>query len=296
MPANYHSGEIAIQKQVGTYFGTNSDIGADIPRAFAKFMKMQILAVMASIDAQGRVWASALTGEPGFIQPIDQHTVQVNAQPITGDPIMANISATHRVGLLVIDLATRARIRVNGRAELQSNGIQIQTEEVFGNCQQYIQSRIPLSGLGERSRPQTPQLGKALTQAQRHWIESADTFFVASANPAGGADSSHRGGQPGFVRVRGNVLTWPDYAGNGMFQTLGNVTLNPKVGLLFINFESGSVLQLTGQATIVWDESRAAEFLRAERLIEYEIEQIIEIAAALPIRFEFQSYSPHNPR
>lgn len=299
MTSVFHSGEIAIQKQAGTYSGAGrigSGIRAVIPRAFGEFMQEQVVAVVASVDGAGRVWASALMGEPGFIEALDNRTVQIAAQPVGGDPLADNVKATGQLGVLVIDFESRGRIRLNGKADLYPSGIRIHTEEVFGNCQKYIQARGPRREQRESPQPPTVRLGETLTVTQRQWIESADTFFIASVNPAGGADASHRGGQPGFVRVSENLITWPDYAGNGMFQTLGNLTLSPQAGLLFIDFERGSVLQLTGRANIIWAAARVADVAGAERLVEFQIEQVIEIAEALSVTFKFKSYSAHNPR
>lgn len=125
----------------------------------------------------------------------------------------------------------------------------------------------------------------------------ADTFFIASFHPETGADASHRGGHPGFIRVvnAGKIL-FPDYSGNNMFNTLGNITANPNAGLLFIDFENGSTLQVNGQASVIWDQDRVEEFAGAERLVEFKIRQVIEIANAVPLRWKFSGYSPFNPR
>lgn len=114
--------------------------------------------------------------------------------------------------------------------------------------------------------------------------------------PGGGADASHRGGNPGFVRVPdGATLEWPDYSGNSMFNTLGNITINPNAGLLFLDFEQGHTLQRTGQADVVWDPERAATFPGAERVVEFHIEQTVQVTHASPLRFRFLQYSRFNP-
>ena len=106
--------------------------------------------------------------------------------------------------------------------------------------------------------------GLALTAKQQDWIQKADTFFVATAHPFRGADASHRGGQPGFVAVvDAQTLIWPDYSGNMMFNTLGNIVSNPKSGLLFLDFDTGRTLQLTGAAEIVWEPAEVARFAGA---------------------------------
>lgn len=95
--------------------------------------------------------------------------------------------------------------------------------------------------------------------------------------------------------VTPDMLAFPDYAGNMMFNTLGNISVNPHVGLLFLDFETGSTLQLTGTAQIYWDAERVSHFAKAEAVIEFRIAQAIEITNAIPFQFAFLQASPHNP-
>jgi predicted pyridoxine 5'-phosphate oxidase superfamily flavin-nucleotide-binding protein len=132
---------------------------------------------------------------------------------------------------------------------------------------------------------------------QRLAIERADTLFIASVHATRGADASHRGGQPGFVRVLDERrLRVPDYAGNNMFQTLGNIATDPRVGLLFVAFDTGTTLQLTGRARILWEVSDRAGLPGAERAVEVEVDEVVEIAGQGPLGWRFVEYSPFNPR
>jgi predicted pyridoxine 5'-phosphate oxidase superfamily flavin-nucleotide-binding protein len=165
---------------------------------------------------------------------------------------------------------------------------------VFSNCPKYIQARIP----GELSATAAaiPTIATTLAQKQQEWISRADTFFIASAHPQHGVDASHRGGNPGFIHVESESrLLIPDYSGNNLFNTLGNIQLNPRSGLLFVDFESGTTLQLTGRATINWDESARVGFAGAQRLLEFDIEEVRETQHGAPLRFGFRTYSPFNP-
>jgi hypothetical protein len=120
-------------------------------------------------------------------------------------------------------------------------------------------------------------------------------FFIASARPEGGADASHRGGNLGSVRFLGeNALEFPDYSGNTMFDTLGNIAVNLSVGLLFLDFEGGGTVQLTGEARIVWDAERAARFAEAERVVEFRVQEAVEARGVVPLRWRFEGYSPLN--
>jgi hypothetical protein len=90
-------------------------------------------------------------------------------------------------------------------------------------------------------------------------------------------------------------LLFPDYRGNNMFNTLGNIISNPRTGLLFPDFQSGSALQLSGSARILWEDPRMKQFEGAHRLVEFDIEQVIELPEATGLRFQFQGYSPMLP-
>src|SRR5262249_25058473 len=103
------------------------------------------------------------------------------------------------------------------------------------------------------------------------------TFFIASTHPQGGADASHRGGEPGFVQVPdAHTLQWPDYVGNNLFQTLGNLSVNPRAGLLFVDFERGRTLQLTGQAELLWKPRQGSTAPETGRSIRFHIGRVVE--------------------
>jgi len=178
---------------------------------------------------------------------------------------------------------TRQRMRFNGRGMRTPEGIFLLVEQAYGNCPKYIQLRQE-----EADAPAAagaPRIEASLDARQQAWIESADTFFIASAHPHAGADASHRGGRPGFVRVLGeNRLAFPDYPGNAMFNTLGNLQANPRAGLLFVDFETGDVLQLSGRAQVGPDFE-----------VVLDIDEVRATAQASPLRFRLVQYSPSNP-
>ncbi|MBW4634190.1 MAG: pyridoxamine 5'-phosphate oxidase family protein [Iphinoe sp. HA4291-MV1] len=295
----YHSGELAVQARAGVQAEADrlgKSIGSIIKPTAQDFLRHQRLAIASTVETSGRVWASLLTGEPGFVQAVDEETVWVKTTPINNELLSKNLLATDEIGLLVIDLSTRRRLRVNGKAKVQSHGIHIQTNQVYFNCPKYIQVRHLETEVPTLHQAHQTQRTETLTSDQQHWIIQVDTFFIASFHPESGADASHRGGNPGFVKVlNASKLLFPDYSGNNMFNTLGNLVINPNAGLLFIDFEHGSTLQLTGKATIVWDAERAVEFAGAERLIEFQIEQVLEKTGVNSLRWRFGEYSPFNP-
>jgi predicted pyridoxine 5'-phosphate oxidase superfamily flavin-nucleotide-binding protein len=302
----FHDGERAVQDRVGVRAKADQlsgIIGEAMPPAVRLFLSRQRLVVVASIDADGNVWASLWSGRPGFVRALDARTVQVSAYLPHGDPIAACLHAGVPVGLLVIDLAHRGRIRLNGRAVPQPDGtLRVQIEEAFGNCQKYIQARVvdeesedvPTSPPGSPDNDAAP--ATALTGEQQRWITAADTFFIASVHPARGADASHRGGRPGFVQVLdARRLRFPDYAGNNMFQTLGNLEIDPRAGLVFVNFEAGRALQLTGRARVIWHGPEVERVPGAQRLIEFEIVAAVELARPDLPRWQLVQYSPFLP-
>jgi uncharacterized protein len=297
----FHSGEIEIQTQAGVreeaqHLGHL--ISSTIKPAAREFLRTQQIAIAGTVDASNRVWASLLTGQPGFVQVLNTQTVQVDATCIPTDPLHQNLHSNNAIGLLVIDLTTRRRLRLNGKAEVhQGENIKIQIQQAFFNCPKYIQVRHLKKGVIEpRLQPETFTTD-ALSDANQHWITQADTFFIASSYPESGADASHRGGFPGFVQVlNSKKIVFPDYIGNNMFQTLGNLVVNPNAGLLFINFEEGHALQLTGTAKVIWDAEKLSDFAGAQRLVEFDIEQVLETKNATCLRWRFGEYSPVNPR
>jgi predicted pyridoxine 5'-phosphate oxidase superfamily flavin-nucleotide-binding protein len=291
MSSPFHPGEREVQRRAGLAEEASrvgGIIARDLTPAIARFLARQRLAVAASLDAAGRVWASLLTGPAGFLAPAGPRRLRIAASPIAGDPLGANLGAGGRpeLGLVVLDPRTRQRMRVNGIGRLDDHGVQIEIRQVYGNCPKYIQLRESEADVPPTpSGPSAPRVAASLDAHQRGWIAAADTLFIASFHPEGGADASHRGGRPGFVRVLGSDrLAFPDYPGNAMFNTLGNLVEYPRAGLLFVDFTSGDVLQLT-----------AAARLEHDRSVVFDIEEARETAAASPLRFRLVEYSPANP-
>jgi uncharacterized protein len=296
----FHEGEKLIQRQAGVeevadHLGKN--IRETMPPAVQAFLRLQVFAVSSTTSKEGRVWASLLTGHPGFLRATDERTLVIAGIAPDSDPLWENLRQHPEMGLLVIDFTSRRRVRINGTAEILASGeIRLRVQQTFANCPKFIQRRevIGQDSINLVRRPVESQLG--LSTAQQQWIKQADTFFIASFHDGSGADASHRGGNPGFVQVvNPTTLVWPDYSGNSMFQTLGNLALDNRAGLLFPDWSNGGTLQITGRAKIVWDQKRVVSYPGAERLVEYEIEQIRETVHASPLRWRLLDKSPYNP-
>lgn len=296
----WHAGERQLQEKVGVAermeaFGRKV-IRTWMPDQHREFYQQLPFMLFGAVDADGRPWASVLEGAPGFARSPDPQHLRFSSLPAADDP--AQLADGEPVGLLGIELHTRRRNRLNGHvANLAPDGFELTVDQAFGNCPQYIQlrqfQRVPLAD--PASRPARHLA--ALDDAAVALIASADTFFVASYVDADGqraVDVSHRGGQPGFVRVEGNRLTIPDFAGNLHFNTLGNLLLNPKAGLLFIDFSTGDVLQLSGRTEIILEGPQIEAFQGAERLWTFEVEKLVRRPAALALRWRFDGMSPNS--
>ena len=295
----FHEGELAVQERVGVVKQASrvgTSIHPSIPPAAREFLEHQPYVFAGSIDENGRIWASLLLGETGFMSVLNDQTIKIEA-PSTDDFIFEHLKANEKIGLLAIEFETRRRMRANGRARLAEDSIIVQTDEVFSNCPKYIQARFWEKDERLQSKISDSKRFTQITTEQIEFIDRADTFIIASAHPTRGADVSHRGGNPGFVKVSAEKkIVFPDYSGNMMFQTLGNLQSNPHCGLLFYNFSDGRILQLTGRAKIVWDEERIKQFAGAERLVEFEISEARESVLKTNLNWYFIDSSPFNPK
>jgi len=292
----FHSGEIEVQERAGVRDmaqRVGRSIGQEIPPAAQEFLRAQPFVILGGADENGRVWASLLSGEAGFARALNEHTLRIGALPNEGDPLREMRDGSS-AGLLAIEPATRRRMRLNGIVRREGDGLLIHAQQVYANCPKYIQKRSIHQAKGS-PLPRAVR-SEALSPKQRAQIEEVDTFFIASLAPEGGTDASHRGGNAGFVRVENERrLVFPDYAGNAMFQTLGNLELNPRAGLLFVDFERGTTLQLSGTARVNWDSSALRDFVGAQRLIEFSVEEVVAIESATSWRWELIEPSPFNP-
>jgi uncharacterized protein len=295
----FHKGELAVQERAGVSKQAGrigSSIHPAIPPLAQDFLEQQPYIFAGSIDKNGQVWASILSGEVGFVSVLNERTLKIDAD-ITDELLVENLKNNNQIGLLAIEFETRRRMRANGRAEVDEDSITVHTEEVFSNCPKYIQARFWERNESPKGETKLLANSDELTEKQINFIENSDTFIIASAHETRGADVSHRGGNVGFIKVLDNKrLVFPDYSGNMMFQTLGNLTLNPHCGLLFYDFSDGRLLQLTGTAKIIWDEERLKEFAGAERLVEFELIAARESVMKTNLSWYFIDNSPFNPK
>ena len=294
----YHEGQLAVQHRAGGADQAERlmrGMRAELPEPARAFLAQQRLLVLAGADADGRVWATPLHGAPGFARAIGPDTLVIDALPPGDDPLAGVLGAGPvPAGLLAIEPATRRRMRVNGLAVPAGDGLRFDVEQVFSNCPKYIARREPSGPAGAGGRPVAATRG-TLAPGDLALVRGADTFFIATAGPDGARDASHRGGEPGFVDAEPGRISFPDYTGNAMFMTLGNLHANPAAGLLFVGWEDGATLQVSGRAAIDWSPARAAAFPGAERVVDLEVERVVATARALPAPWRFLEASRFNP-
>lgn len=308
----FHAGEREIQERLGVaaqigQFGRRA-IRDHLTGQHREFFPQLNHLLVGSIDPGARPWASLLTGRDGFVRVPDQSTLSIHSPRIYGDPLQTYLQPGAPVGVLGIQYETRRRNRVTGTVRCVSGeSITIDVKQTFGNCPRYIQSRE------HKLLPEVDQIGETrpvkrlhrLDNAARSIIERADHFFIASyysdeaadgerSDSTHGADVSHRGGKPGFVRIdHDGQLTFPEFIGNFYFNTLGNIVRNPKAGLLFLSFESGDLLYLTGSAEILWNDPRQQTFEGAQRFVRFTIDEGRLVSNAVPVRWRLLDYSPN---
>ncbi|MEV0471059.1 pyridoxamine 5'-phosphate oxidase family protein [Streptomyces prunicolor] len=289
----YHAGSRAVQDRVGVREladHVGQIIGQGIKPVAAAFLELQPLLILGAADpATGRVWASPLTGTPGFVRATGPHQISITGTTRPTDPLTPALADAQDlpVGTIALDPRTRRRMRVDGQLRHTERGLAIEAERVFANCPKYIQRRESYETIADRE-PAQPRHATELTTSQAEFIAAADTFFLATVHEHG-ADASHRGGNPGFVQATSpHELTWPDYTGNAMFLSLGNLLADPRAGLLFLDWTTGTTLQLTGEARPEFGGD-------GERRVRFTLTEVVEIPAALPLRWSLPEYSPANP-
>ncbi|MDQ0009823.1 ferredoxin-NADP reductase/predicted pyridoxine 5'-phosphate oxidase superfamily flavin-nucleotide-binding protein [Luteibacter jiangsuensis] len=303
----WHEGETFIQEKVGVA-ERMAVVGQRVVRDFMpeqhrEFYEQLPFVVLGSVDAHGDPWATLLAGMPGFMSSPNPTTLDIDLRPDPSDPAAEGVRAGEAIGLLGIEMHTRRRNRMNGfvAAPTAGAGFRVDVDQSFGNCPRYIQLRdaryvrdpaLPYTGAVEESTQ--------LDDAARDTIEAADTFFVATyadREDRRQVDVSHRGGKAGFVRVDADgTLTVPDFNGNLFFSTLGNIVLNGKAGLVFVDYEKGDLLQMVGDAEVILDSQEIAAFQGAERLWTFRPRRIVRRTGALPLRWSFRTdgWSPSS--
>jgi uncharacterized protein len=304
----FHAGELAIQARLGVREQIDRQgrrlIREFLPDQHRQFFAQLPYAIVGTVDVKGNPWASILVGKPGFLSTPNDLTIHVAAKPLFGDPLTTTLADGIDIGLLGIELQTRRRNRLNGIViATQINGFEVQVRQCFGNCPQYIQIRQSELSEFDPAEPKPLHRIEHFGASERSIVTTADTFFIATAYQAesagsnSGVDVSHRGGKTGFVRIDDDrTLTIPDFPGNNYFNTFGNLELNSRAGLLFVDFDRGNLLYLTGTAKVIWEGTEIFTYEGAERLLCFQLEQGYRVQGSLPLRWSAPEFSPFLDR
>jgi predicted pyridoxine 5'-phosphate oxidase superfamily flavin-nucleotide-binding protein len=264
-----------------------------LSRGITAFLAERTLLIVTGRSAAGRLWTSPLVGPPGFLETRSPAELLVHAAPLAGDPLHG-LAAGQKVGLTAIEFAARRRLRINGVLTESSPGeLVVEVEQAYGNCPQYIQQRL-LSPTEGSSNAEVRN-GTDLKPEDIALVHAADTFFLGTINPERGADASHRGGTPGFVRVDDEGLWWPDYQGNNLFNSLGNLAVDPEAALLFFDFPTGRTLHLSGTAHTDWGTpARPGDDDETGRIVRFHPDHLVAAHLLPAHEIAFRPY-PHNP-
>lgn len=300
----WHPGELAVQDREGMR-EKMAGVGARVIRGYMpdqhrEFFTQLPMLIMAASDREGRLWASAVFGKPGFVHSPTPTELHVETEINKLDPLVDSLRAGMNIGLLGIELATRRRNRVNAILHsISQEKFALSVKQSFGNCPKYIQLReyYPNPQYGNIGTEKFAVLSEELSQ----FIACADTLFIATQFDDGqdltnrGVDVSHRGGKPGFVKTnKANQLLIPDYEGNHFFNTTGNLTMNSSTGLLFMDFQQGHLVYLHGETEIVWKQDEALPFANVNRMLRFKLQHGRIIYNAMPYLWTLKEVSPFN--
>lgn len=291
----WHAGEQLLQRQAGLDERL-AEIGprvirTEMPEQHRQFFSQLSYLVVGTVDPAGDAWATWLAGAPGFLSTPDARHLAVASAREPADPADAGMAVGQAVGLLGIDLATRRRNRLNGNLQhADADGFTVSVAQSFGNCPQYIRPRrLEHDASSSGAMPTEVVQRRALDADAVAAIIRADTFFIASyvdTEEGRQVDVSHRGGPAGFVQVGADgVLTIPDYPGNKFYNTLGNLVVNPRAGLLFVDFANGDLLQLSGDAEVLPEGVDVDGHRGAERLWRFMPRRLVRRPHASGLRW-----------
>lgn len=294
---NFHEGEARLQAASGIDTveydrSVDQPFQPELNQSEVKFVNNRSFSVAASLDEAGRPWVSPLIGAPGELLVVeDLTTVRIRSRTTPGDPLIPNVRATAEMGVLYFNPAIRRRAKSLGRGVVEPDGsITYRMHRMFGLCPKYIFKRAH-DASGDELSPsdlEVPGSADRLSELDRRQLATADTIFLASHSEQHGTDPTHRGGPPGFVTVIDDTtLSIPDYVGNGMFQTLGNLLLDARIGLLSIDFASGRIIQITGRGAIA---AAAPAGVETERALIIDIDEVKTHTADIGAWTDLEAY------
>lgn len=144
---------------------------------------------------------------------------------------------------------------------------------IYHEAQRALQDRFDTHRLADRLEESL--LHDFLTPSEKTFIEARDMFFLATVDARGRANCSYKGGEPGFVRVPDeHTIAFPNYDGNGMYLSMGNVLQTGQVGMLFIDFENRHRMRVNGEARIGTADPLSGEFPEAQFVVRVRVREV----------------------
>ena len=302
----YHSGELAAQDKAGTR-GVAAELivaksdSLNFSANHDAFLAAQCFAVISSVDLiSGKVWVTPLFAREGELTAASENEITLSVDSIPVGDVLRTVKSNTPLSLLGIDLGRRIRHRISGHAVVSAGNsdtrLHFRVNEYSPNCPKYINRRqivLDTDNPDSVVKNAKRQDRSTITDSDKAFIESMDTLWIGSYAPESGADCNHRGGKPGFIRVTSaSTIEWPEYRGNGMFFTSGNLENYSQAGVTLVDFESGSIIQMTGRAEVDW--AHDGEYEGATRLMKFEVEQLVRIDQVTTHRWTRLDYSPYN--
>ncbi|WYZ37924.1 hypothetical protein EsH8_II_001430 [Colletotrichum jinshuiense] len=326
MPArtiDFHPGERAVQDLLKVPSRGNPT-AAGLPASYGYRVAAAPLLALGTLDAEGRPWTTLWGGEAGGVaRPIAENVLGVRSKvDVANDPVLRALWGGEEreikegevvqpgldgegklVAALAIDLTTRDRVKLGGRmiagAVTEGGEVQIalKIEESLGNCPKYLNKKdlssrdAVVKGVVKRGLP--------LSDDAVGVVRQADMVFLTSGHGES-MDTNHRGGPKGFVRISRNdedgvEIIYPEYSGNRLYQTLGNLKVNPLVGVAIPDFETSDVLYLTGTASILIGKDAAAYLPHTNVAVKIIVTSAVFVQSGLPFAGTPVEASPYNP-
>ncbi|KAL3464031.1 hypothetical protein BJX64DRAFT_101662 [Aspergillus heterothallicus] len=313
----WHDGENKMHRLLRVPYQDNPTVPF-LTRPAALLMKQSPLLAIGSLDLEGRPWASLWGGEEGFITATSYSSFDIRA-PVgkTYDLVVESLlfnSASNGdkpIAFLAVDLETRRRVKIFGKLDTGSLDVSDKDERIragianltvhvhgsLGNCPKYLNAKRIVSAPSEpKLISETPQLHPGAIDL----LNRADTLFISSIHGANDMDTNVRGGSPGFVRVISNkpsgaVFAYPEYSGNRLYQTLGNLQDTPLAGFIFPDFETGNALFATGTAEVLFGTGASTILPRSNIVVRVTITEARFVETILPFRGIPGKPSAYNP-
>jgi predicted pyridoxine 5'-phosphate oxidase superfamily flavin-nucleotide-binding protein len=300
----FHEGERSLHEKLGIGERLH-ELGLRMIRDHMPDQHREFFAGLGSVhigavDGTGHPWAVMRVGDTGFMSSANDKTLTISSSPLSGEPKDLDLSVGAKVSVVGIEFETQRRNRLNATIETTDNGkLSFHVDQSYGNCPKYIQIRTKTPA--GATQPKPALTSQSLSAIDKDQISKADTLLIASRaaelndDPRAGVDINHRGGMPGFVTVLDDTtIQFPDYRGNNFYNTYGNILTDNRVGLQFVDLETGTLLNIKGRAELV-EGINTGELPLMGRGLRIRIEAVTRAQGALPYRYEFGQYSDRNP-